>query len=123
MEYLLLSKNDFTNNYPVFTYMHIFSLLGRMPLTSKCRHLVGTCHQNLGIILCWGGLTTFLHGTGPNSIARGACPMGSCITFPGGTRPQLHSTLKLIISVQKPVHFISFMYSSFSIPYWTCFYE
>jgi hypothetical protein len=28
-------KNDFINNYPVFTHMDIFSLLGRMPLTSK----------------------------------------------------------------------------------------
>jgi hypothetical protein len=32
---LLLGKNDFTNNYLVFTHMHTFSLLGRMPLTSK----------------------------------------------------------------------------------------
>jgi hypothetical protein len=35
LKYLLLGKNDFTNNYPVFTHMHTFSLLGRMPLTSK----------------------------------------------------------------------------------------
>jgi hypothetical protein len=36
IEYFLLGKkNDFTNNYPVFTHMHTFSLLGRMPLTSR----------------------------------------------------------------------------------------
>ncbi len=28
-------KNDFINNYPVFTHMHTFSLLGRMPLLQK----------------------------------------------------------------------------------------
>jgi len=34
-----------------------FRLGARCPLTSKkykCRHLVGFCHQNVGIILCWG---------------------------------------------------------------------
>jgi hypothetical protein len=35
LEFLFLGENDFTNNYPVFTQMHTFSLLGKMPLTSK----------------------------------------------------------------------------------------
>jgi hypothetical protein len=28
-------KNDFTNNYPIFTQMHTFSVLGRMPWLQK----------------------------------------------------------------------------------------
>jgi hypothetical protein len=33
--FIVRLKNDFTNNYHVFTHMHTFSLLGRMPLLQK----------------------------------------------------------------------------------------
>jgi hypothetical protein len=84
LEYLLLDKKMILLIIILFSaHAHIFTLGQDAPDFKKVGHLVGTCHQNLAIILCWGKL--------PTSGSYSPSCQGTSTTWELPTRPPFYN--------------------------------